>query len=687
MKGQLPFFIAAALSLANIALLVAAGTSRTGGSFIYPLDDPYIHLAIARHIAFDGVYGVTKYATTTAASSIAWPLLLAALMKVIGPRAIVALAVNVVASVGLVWVVTSAFAREAPGASASMRTAWTVAVVALVPLATLALFGMEHVLHAALTIAFVIEAARVVADEDKRASKLLAIAFALVVARYEGLFPVGLVVVALALRRRFARAAALLAVAGLPVVLFGAWSIAHGALFLPNSIVLKRQAFSLARASDILGLAGGKLIDEASSTAYLLALVFGLLFLLVREVAGGWRWTKNAVRLSVALGTTAAHVELTSHNWFYRYEAYVIALDVTVIALALLDLMPSFTAAYRALRRAPMAAVGAVIAAVVAVSPLGRRAFDAEANTPTGCRNVYEQQVQSARFLARYFPNDPVAINDIGAVAFFGDEPIVDLVGLADQRVARAKKLQFDVKLTPDEVGALASAAPVALVYDDWVAHPATWVNVGVLRIDRARSVASPQVSIYATSGASVPRVIGALRDFEPSLPQTVRREGRFAERPPRAASAPFEADAGDVLSIEIRGGEDRVTIAPVAPDGTIALAGVGEIRVRGLGLDAIGREVRARIGAGAEASVRLVAMRQPTYIVAGNVGRPGAHVLEPSETLARALAIAALPNDGADPYVWRERAGTFERVAADPRADRADAAILLQAGDIVVVP
>ena len=67
------------------------------------------------------------------------------------------------------------------------------------------------------------------------------LAAVLTATRYEGLFLVAAAASLLAMRRRFGHAAALTAAAALPVVAFAAYSVAHGALLLPNSILMKSE--------------------------------------------------------------------------------------------------------------------------------------------------------------------------------------------------------------------------------------------------------------------------------------------------------------------------------------------------------------------------------------------------------------------------------------------------------------
>ena len=127
---------------------------------IASLDDAYIHLACAKHLAFAGVYGVTAHAFTAASSSVLWPLMLAALMKLAGPNVLLPLAVNVVAAVALVVLCDRTIRTLSPAVGPLVRAAALVAMVFAAPLPTLIVSGMEHTLHALVTVLFLAEAAR-----------------------------------------------------------------------------------------------------------------------------------------------------------------------------------------------------------------------------------------------------------------------------------------------------------------------------------------------------------------------------------------------------------------------------------------------------------------------------------------------------------------------------------------------
>ena len=183
--------------LGHVGLFYRAVLKHTGGTYCYPIDDAFIHLAIARHLAFDGVYGVTKHAFAAASSSIVWPFLLALVDRVFGDHVTTPLVLNLVFGVALVAASAWLIRKEAPNASFGAQLFWLVAIVFLTPLPTLVASGMEHTLHAAATILLVAEAARALANEERastsQVARLAALAALTCAARYEGLFIVAVV--------------------------------------------------------------------------------------------------------------------------------------------------------------------------------------------------------------------------------------------------------------------------------------------------------------------------------------------------------------------------------------------------------------------------------------------------------------------------------------------------------------
>ena len=76
LSSRLPLVLASVLYLAAVAWLVAAGIALSDGTFTYPLDDTYIHLAVAKNVVQHGVWGVNAHEAVSASSSPLWTVLL-----------------------------------------------------------------------------------------------------------------------------------------------------------------------------------------------------------------------------------------------------------------------------------------------------------------------------------------------------------------------------------------------------------------------------------------------------------------------------------------------------------------------------------------------------------------------------------------------------------------------------------
>jgi hypothetical protein len=496
-----------------VALLLRAALVHTGGRVVYALDDAYIHMAVARNLAEHGVWGVTRYAFTSSTSSLAWPLVLAAADLVFGVHEATPLILNLVFA-AIAVLVADRLLRDAPPA---LRAGALIGVVLLAPLPILVLAGMEHTLQIA-AVFWLFDRLRA-ADEGPAFARagtlaLLGAAAALATAaRYESLFLVGPAAVLLVLDGR-RRAAAVTAIGGvLPVVVYGAISVAQGWPPLPNSLLLKRATFGGTGWTSVLDRVGGHALRTLAEAPHLLVLLLAVLVLsaIVVSLPAVRRW--DAIFVVAAL----LHLQLAAVGWLFRYEAYLVALGIVLVARHLADAAPP------ALGRTPMARRALVLAAVVAAAPLLSRAAQSVREGSGAVKNIYEQQYQMGLFLRELPAGSTVMANDIGAISYLADVRLVDLYGLATQETARARRAgQVDRAL----LTRLAAETPPAavVVYRSWFADslPADWVEVGTWKVQEKVVVADRTVSFYATGPAAASRLAAALAAFQHRLPATV---------------------------------------------------------------------------------------------------------------------------------------------------------------------
>jgi hypothetical protein len=664
---------ALAVFLVHTWLMHHAMMSHTGGAPSYPIDDAFIHLSLARHIVETGVLGVMPGVFASASSSIVWPWLLAALMRLFGSDATLPLWLNV-AFGACVPFATDWVARRLGGDNlgAIRRTTLNLLVVVLGPLPTLALIGMEHTLHALLLVLFVAVAAMHIADTKRYRWLVVALAAAAVSTRYESLFAVGLATMFLLFRRELASAARVVVAGALPVVGFGLYSKLHGSYFLPVSVLLKGRPIEIKDPSDVVDMFGGDILHHLSQETHLLIAGTAAGWLLWRSTKERGFFTARSAALAIGLGSLLAHVELAGLGWFYRYDSYLVILLLTMVGIAVGSEAPRST--FQRMRTGTYWL--AVAAGVFTFGPMLPRAIAAAKTTPSAGKNIFEQQVQTAKFLARHFPTDNVAINDVGAVTYYRDGPIVDLVGLVNVDVAKAKGFKLDTPMKPADMVRFTSGSTLAVIYDDWFANliPGTWLRVARWTIPDNVSCAYATISIYAIRSDDVGRVVSAAREFAgKELPAEVMVSGYAAER------AGDGVAAGDVVEVtaDVDGKDSTTHAYAVEADGTAKVLGVGTVLLRG-------RADSSRVTVGkiqATLHVRLLRRHLPSVCVTGAVRQ--SVCLESVSSLSDAVA-AADPLPSARPedvHGWRDGDSGLTPVT------RETLAVGLRDRDLVVVP
>lgn len=529
-KITLPALLPCALYILLSMALLAAALLNTGGQIGYPVDDAFIHMAIARHFVQDGRWSVDLSPFTSATSSPLWTLLLAATFRLFGVRDWVALLLSLLSGAAALLLAQRLLAKTG---RRMIRLTFVVLILIFTPLPVMGLTGMEHTLHSLLTIAVLWSGSLVLAEKSPSSTLrwgLPLLCALLPVTRYEGLFLIFWLIAGLLFQRRWRDALAQgLASASLMTV-YGLISVANGWAFFPNSVLVKSQInlFSGTGLTQFLTQGIYNLLD----TPALLGLIIAVWLAYALAESGGL--TSPPLRWRVALfsGMFALHLQLAKTGWFFRYEAYLIfagALILMELAALLLTRLES----ERRLRFTP-AVAAALGAALLILLPIAYRGGNALSAYPLAVRNIYEQQVQMARFVSRFYNRQTIVANDIGAISYYADIQLVDVVGLASLETG---KWWREGSWSTAKVDRLAreQAASLAILYPEWFdlyPQPPDWVEVGRWRIADNIVCSSDTVSHYALNTAQVDEIAGNLRAFSSALPQTVQQQLKAAPTP-----------------------------------------------------------------------------------------------------------------------------------------------------------
>jgi hypothetical protein len=498
--------IAAGSYLGVAALIVGFALRSTRGVLVYSLDDPYIHMALAQTLAHHGVYGIGPDAYESASSSPAWTVLLAAIARVVSSRLFNAapLILNLVAGLWILWVFATRhplFGRVTPVVGA--------AIAALLPAALylpgLAVTGMEHTLHAALTLTILLLLESIAEhDASTRAALMFYVLLAVAALVRPEAMLFGLACsVALLASKNVGAAARTLAASMLPVGVVGVINELHGQYFLPNSVVAK----TLLEEGGLTPWAphAARFVDAAREDPMLMAL---FLIILTYWIASGRMHARRRAAPCLAfLLCTILHINYAGMGWLDRYQGYLIVMGVFLVLAVLAD-VPDH--GFRWLR--PVAA-----ALVLVVFPWGK--FQLMERAPVTIANVYRAQYQLARFLAQYYPGRMVAVNDLGLIGLLHGTPLIDLYGLGSHDVLRAwKEDRFDASYVDDL--ARRSNVQIAVVYEEWFGPliPPEWVPVVIWTLNEP-DVSDPwRVVFYAPSEAQARELDQNVRAFTPSL-------------------------------------------------------------------------------------------------------------------------------------------------------------------------
>lgn len=470
--------------------------------FSYTLDDPYIHLSLAKQISMGG-YGFNQGEISSPSSSILWPFLLVPFSH-LSFFEFIPLILNSLLSIFILIVFISCCLAVNPQ---RMRVQWGHLLIfcLLVPalnLLGLIFSGMEHGLQ--MLFSLLVVSGLILESRTKQFTLWLAvIIIAGPLVRYENL---SLSVPALFFLFYRGHRKKVIYTALIMLILLGLFSLflLHlGQPPLPSSI-LNKVDFGLYH-SFIEGCIDqfNTNLTQRQGFLFLILLIAGTSVISFSKLTLIKKQLLTVLTVSLLL-----HLFLGKFNWFHRYELYLYAAILLFVCYLYFD---SYQESKHALSWYYLLLLGFIVGSYPYFTVLY--------NLPLAAHNIYQQQYQMRKFVLNWVKS-PVAVNDIGWVAFNNPSYVLDLWGLGNFQVYKMRTSEKNCiwmeKLAKEH------QIKLAMIYKNWFhPTPANWIPLGCLSFDGPRvSAANTVVYFYATNASYAPALKVQLLEFSKTLPK-----------------------------------------------------------------------------------------------------------------------------------------------------------------------
>jgi hypothetical protein len=450
--------------LAAVALLELPVWHHTHGNILFPLDNAYINITVGRNLAFYQVWGVSKYAFQSAASSLLYPLTLAPIFFILGAHLIIPLIVNFLAGAYFLLMLQRTLIRY--GFPPARQFLVLVGALGLTLLPLLVVSGMEYTLQLLFVFLFMDALVQTLsaprpdataapdapdaphpgaakpptastaltqtpgAAKPPAARTLYIFGLLAVAARYEDLLIIALGCVLLGLQKGWRPAVKLAAIAISPVILFGLISTIKKSYFLPNPMLV------------------------------------------------GTYPTYTTILALIATGAAA---------WLIiRYSA-------------LAPITPSLSIL------------------ILLLVPFTIRNASNLAHFEKDCDRIYDEQYPTANFVHLYYYKQTVGTNQPGAVSYFSEGRKLDYTGVASNDVVRITKEYGWTPLSADSLSKK-DGIRVAIVADPWFRPNQfpKWTRVAAWDVDQEIT------NFYAVQAYDTTWLRKRLHEYQRLLPPTV---------------------------------------------------------------------------------------------------------------------------------------------------------------------
>jgi len=528
-----PLYAAVSIFLLTVSVILSVSRSQNQGHLVYALDDPYIHMAMARNFSQSGVWGATLYGFTSSSSSPFWTLVLSFTYYLFGVHQVAPLLWNLVFSLlDLLAAYAILSWYKVPPVAKFIAL---LGLILLIPLPALIMTAMEPPMQILVSLLTVFVAARLISGESPGSARadsarLLILAPMITGVRFEGMFLIVAIGAILLMLKRWSYALAFSVLGFLPVLVYGTISASKGWFWLPNSVLLKATSPDFSSPGALLLSLCYPLIENTRMALHVPALLIAVLLVYIAASGkGSGARESRQVMGTILLLVGIAHMEFMRPTLLYRYDGYLTALCILLVAMQIPLVAPHWPRLHSWSTWANPRNVAVGVLALALAFPVVMEGGLLLWQVPQCTTNIFEQQYQMGLFVRKYYQGSNVALNDIGAVNYFADIHCFDMWGLASLEVAKARR-NHHYQLGEVENFSQQAQVKIAIIYDAWFPGlvPPEWVRVGTWTIRNNLVAGNDTVSFYATDPAETAHLTQCLRDFSAQLPYDVIQRGPY---------------------------------------------------------------------------------------------------------------------------------------------------------------
>lgn len=421
--------------------------------FVYAIDDPYIHLAVAKNLYFNNIWGAVWGQFSGTSSSILFTLL-NWFLYILLPNSIseyFPLILNMIAA-NLLLNFLIHFGEEF-NFSKSLHIVFFLILLIYLPLLANILNGMEHLWHILFLGYYLLFLIRILQGNENSILLFYITTFLLTSARYEGLFIVASGFLILSLNKKYKVATLQLFVALLPITIYGLYSITQGGYFLPNTLLAKGKSLEIGISAFpiLLDRFFSVLVVKKQIIPSIIIIIFSLYYFIK---------SKNRLyfHITIFIGFIfIQHIVFADFGWFFRYEAYLIFTSGLLLLFVLNDLQ----------QNNKLGKLVIILTLLLSLPLIYRFIISIERTNLSG-KYHKDVHIAYAEFVDKNFnSNEMIMAGDIGTLCFFLRNPLLDVNGLATSEITEAIRNGYQSSNFLDSVAA-ANKVDVAILYKTW---------------------------------------------------------------------------------------------------------------------------------------------------------------------------------------------------------------------------